>query len=144
MRKGTGTIAWVAWVFLMITLTYQCGNPLGPSYQPHHHLLELSVVGATLYIFSTYFVARAVSQRTLVRALFGAVGLFTITVVTWFVYHSHHGEAPMVQDWDGYTRVTPFHEQLAVPVFVGLAGGIAVLAFALRKTPPPTLGPLTS
>jgi hypothetical protein len=144
MRKGLGFITWIAWIVLMFSLTTHCPNPLGPNYVPNHNLLELVVVGATLYLLGAYLVGRAVSQRALVRSLFGAVALFTVAAVVWGVYHAQYGEPPMVQDWDSYTKVTPYHEQLALPAFIGLAGGIAILAVALRREPLPTLGPLTS
>ena len=144
MRKGTGTMAWVAWIFVMLTMFTRCDNILGPTYEPRHHLLELALAGATLYIFVAYQIARAASHRALVRTLFAAVGLFTVTIFVWLVYHARHGQPRMVQDWDSYVSVTPFHEQLAVPVFAGLVGGIAVLAIGLHRAPRPTLGPLTS
>lgn len=144
MRKGLGMVAWVAFVILILAMTTQCDSPLGPSYVPRHDLLELVFLGGALYIFATYLVARAVSHRMLVRALFVQVGLFTATVAAWWIYHVRYGTPPMVQDWDSYVRVTPFHEQLALPAFIGLLAGPAIIAVALRRPPPAPLGPLTS
>lgn len=142
MRKGVGTIAWVAWAFLMLAMTARCGNPLGPAYTPHHY--ELVVFGATLYILAAYLVARVASPRALARAMAGAVALLVIAAGVWCIYHAGYGAPPLVQDWDSLVAVTPFHVQLAVPAFVGLAGGTLVLAIALRVQPSVTLNALTS
>ena len=118
-------------------------NVFGVSYTPRHNLLAWTFTGAALYLFTTFLFARQAPVRMLLRALYVELGLFAGGLVTWLVYHQHHAlrQQPMVSDWDGYVRVTPFHEQLALPAFVGLVLAPCVIgvAWLVERGKPRTL-----
>lgn len=104
------------------------------TYVPRHDLLQWTFLAAATYLFVTYRFARGADRSRLVSALLAQGMLLFAALAVFLAYHVHHaaGPQPEVLFWDSYVRVTPFHEQLAVPGFVGLVLAPLILLVALR------------
>jgi hypothetical protein len=128
VRRGLGTVTAAVIVFL----GFAYWETRDSMYLPRHHLLEWTFFAAATYVFGSYRVARIADRAGLVRMLCVQGGLLFTAVLVSAIYHVYHGTGPQpeVQDWDSLRSVTPFHEQLAVPVFLGLviAPLLAVIA----------------
>ena len=82
-----------------------------------------------LYLLAgvAYIGVVAALARLVPRGMIAITALALIQgVVAYSAYHATHGEPRYVQDFMDRTRVTPYHEQLAVPAFATLAIGFAI------------------
>ena len=86
------------------------------------------------YLFVTYRFARGADRERLVRAILVEGAVLFSALAAFLPYHVHHagGPQPEVFWWDTPVPVTPFHEQLAIPGFVGLVLAPLILLVALR------------
>jgi len=97
-------------------------------YTPGHHLMDWAYLFATTYVYGAYRVARIASASALGRIVLVQTGLLFAALATFLVYHAQHPGL----DSDGWAWRSPYHVQLAVPVFLGLFLAAAIAAFAMR------------
>jgi hypothetical protein len=110
--------------------------PFSVSYVPHHHLREWAYAAAAAYLTLTLWLALHQSRAFVIWT---ELALLVAAAVTFAVYHRGH-PTPHVFVWDAYEPATPFHEQLAPPVFIALALAPLMLVSTRRTVHRPLTG----
>jgi hypothetical protein len=104
--------------------------PFGTAHRSTYDGL-ITVVGLCALIGS-WALGRFAARRWIWRGLGLTVGVAVTAVAAYVPYHLRHGPLFIPDGFRGHPeRVTPFHEQLAVPVFMTLGFAVAILALAL-------------
>ena len=98
------------------------------AYAPSHHLIDWAYLFVTTYVYGAYRVARVAHASTLRRMILVQTGLLFAALATFLAYHAQH---PGLAD-SGWSWRSPYHVQLAVPVFLGLFLAAAIAALSLR------------
>ena len=120
MRRGLGALTTIALLVLL------CAMFVGMSdnwYAPNHHLCEWAFVAAAAYLFATYWWVRTADASWVHRMRYLQAALFVAAVLVFVAYHHYHaGDKRPSGLWRGeyFYDITPFHEQLALPVLLGL------------------------
>ncbi len=113
------------------------GNPLGAAYQPRHY--DGCVLAGIGYLAACCWLARS-SRRGARVVLAGNGLLIPAAAIAFVLYHRQHGGAEVQVFWD-YEPVTPYHVQLAFPLFVTLVFA-AMIGFVQRRSPATTVTPV--
>lgn len=89
-------------------------------YTPPH--LGLYVLAGLVYLGVVAALARLLPRGMIVITALALIQ----GIVAYAAYHATHGEPRYVQAFMDYDRVTPYHEQLALPAFATLLAGLAI------------------
>ena len=84
--------------------------------------LVLYVLAGAAYLGVVAALARLVPRGMVVITAFALIQ----GVIAYSAYHATHDEPRYVQDFTDVQRVTPYHEQLALPAFATLAAGFVI------------------
>jgi hypothetical protein len=60
--------------------------------------------------------------------------MLVVGAIAYTAYHVTHAGPRYIQVFKSYERVTPYHEQLAVPAFLALLGGVAIAFIAFARS----------
>ncbi len=104
--------------------------PFAPTYRTPY--VEPVTLGALLGLLGVAAFTHDASRRRLGRSL-GALFAATVAALAVYVpYHLAHGPLFVPDGFRGHPhRVTPFHEQLAAPLFLALGFAVAAVAVAI-------------
>ena len=88
-----------------------------------------------------YLAVVALVARSFPRFALGATFvLFIAGVIAFACYHATHDEPRFRQVFMDDEQVTPYHEQLAIPFFMTLIGGLAIATWSRLRTASPLRG----
>lgn len=116
--------------FLLLGMGWMSNFDNWDGYKPGHHLMDWAYFFAATYVYGAYRVARIAQAPTLRRMFYLQGGLVFAALAVLLAYHAQH---PGMTE---HTWSSPYHVQLAAPVFLGLflAAGLAAIAMRLERS----------
>ena len=131
MRRGLGAVTIIASLVLLGGMLLRLSNAW---YAPSYHLREWAFVAAAAYLFATYWWVRTANASCVHRGRYLQTALFAAAVLVFAVYHHFYAgdKRPGLWRGDYFYEVTPFHEQLAIPILLGLLLPVLVVTVALQ------------
>jgi hypothetical protein len=132
VRRGLGAVTTIALLLLLGGMLFRLSSP---RYAPDHHLREWAFVAAAVYLFATYWWVRTADASRMHRVRYLQATSLVGTALVIAVYaHFHAGDKRPSGLWRGdyFVDITPFHEQLAIPLLLGLLLPMWIVSVALQ------------
>lgn len=99
------------------------------AYTPQHYGW-VTFVGFA-YLFGTWLYARELGRTPRIVGLIAELTVLVVCISGFVVYHLDH-EAPYVLVRDHMEHATPYHVQIALPMFITAVGGVLVLVATMQ------------
>ena len=118
--------------FLLLGMGWMSNYDAIDSYKPGHHITDWAYFLVATYVYGAYRVARIAERPALRRMFYAQCGLVFAVLAVFLGYHAQHTTFEELEP----TWRSPYHVQLAAPVFLGLflAAGLTAVAARLERT----------